>query len=269
MLADNIRRLRAASGMTQKQLAARLNVAFQTISKWETGASAPDTAMLPELARALGTDINRLVGFVLEAGKEGFYDGEFAKEAYFWGTEPALICYQVMRYLPPVRPLRVLCAGCGEGKDAVFFARNGYRVTAFDAVAAGIDKAKQLAAAAGVSVDFFQADILSSRVDAEFDIVFSSGLMNFIPGELRRDILCRFQKNTPVGGIHSHHVFVQKPFIATQPERLAYTKWESGELFGYYTDWEILFCEEEIYDCDSSGIPHKHCINRIIARKVV
>lgn len=36
---------------------------------------------------------------------------------------------------------------------------------------------------------------------------------------------------------------------------------------GYYWDWEILYCTEEIFDCMSSGIPHKHAVNRIIARR--
>ncbi len=45
-----IRRLRLASGMTQEQLAERLGVTFQTISKWENSLTAPDLSMLPALA---------------------------------------------------------------------------------------------------------------------------------------------------------------------------------------------------------------------------
>jgi tellurite methyltransferase len=35
----------------------------------------------------------------------------------------------------------------------------------------------------------------------------------------------------------------------------------------YYWDWEILHCEEEIFDCTSSGVPHRHVVDRIIARR--
>ena len=45
-----------------------------------------------------------------------------------------------MKLRPPVKPLKVLDIGCGEGKDAVFLARNGYSVTAFDLSEAGIEK---------------------------------------------------------------------------------------------------------------------------------
>lgn len=34
--------------------------------------------------------------------------------------------------MPPITPLKLLVIGCGEGRNAVFFARNGYEVSAFD-----------------------------------------------------------------------------------------------------------------------------------------
>ena len=49
-LSERLRQLRQASGLTQRQLADRLNVTFQAISKWENGRAAPDIFMLPERA---------------------------------------------------------------------------------------------------------------------------------------------------------------------------------------------------------------------------
>ena len=43
--------------------------------------------------------------------------------------------------------------------------------------------------------------------------------------------------------------------------------WKSGELFTYYYDWEISTMKEVIYDCNSGGVPHKHCIDIMIANK--
>ena len=43
-----------------------------------------------------------------------------------------------MRIKPPVKPYKVIDIGCGEGKDAVFLARNGYDVTAFDVSEQGL-----------------------------------------------------------------------------------------------------------------------------------
>ena len=44
--------------------------------------------------------------------------------------------------------------------------------------------------------------------------------------------------------------------------------WRSGELMGYYHDWKFEYLEEKIFDCGSSGIPHQHCMDVLIARKV-
>ncbi|MCD7873562.1 MAG: class I SAM-dependent methyltransferase [Acidaminococcaceae bacterium] len=61
-----------------------------------------------------------------------------------------------MKLKPPVRSWTLLDIGCGEGKDAVFFARNGYVVSAFDIADEGLHKAKQLAAASNVKINFLR-----------------------------------------------------------------------------------------------------------------
>lgn len=60
---ETIRTRRRALGMTQEQLADRLGVSAAAVSKWELAASYPDVTLLPALARALGVDLNTLMGF--------------------------------------------------------------------------------------------------------------------------------------------------------------------------------------------------------------
>ena len=43
--------------------------------------------------------------------------------------------------------------------------------------------------------------------------------------------------------------------------------WHSGELAGYYQDWYFHKCDEVIFDCESGGIPHRHCMDILIAEK--
>lgn len=62
MLGENIKQLRKDRGMTQEELAIRLNVVRQTVSKWEKGLSVPDADMLQRLAEALEVDITQLLG---------------------------------------------------------------------------------------------------------------------------------------------------------------------------------------------------------------
>ena len=59
---ETVRRLRRERGLTQEQLAQRLNVAFQTISKWERDESYPDITMLPVIAGFFGVRTDDLLG---------------------------------------------------------------------------------------------------------------------------------------------------------------------------------------------------------------
>ena len=62
MLQDNIKNLRKKRGMTQDELAVRLNVVRQTVSKWEKGFSVPDAYMLQKLAEVLEISVSELLG---------------------------------------------------------------------------------------------------------------------------------------------------------------------------------------------------------------
>lgn len=62
MLQDNIRNFRKNRGLTQEELAIRLNVVRQTVSKWEKGLSVPDADMLQRLAEVLEVSVGQLLG---------------------------------------------------------------------------------------------------------------------------------------------------------------------------------------------------------------
>ena len=62
MLSENIRAMRKAKGLSQQELAVRLNVVRQTVSKWEQNLSVPDSDMLLALSEALETPVSRLLG---------------------------------------------------------------------------------------------------------------------------------------------------------------------------------------------------------------
>ena len=62
MLNENIRDLRKSKGLSQQELAIKLNVVWQTISKWEQGLSIPDSEMLISLSEVLETPVSKLLG---------------------------------------------------------------------------------------------------------------------------------------------------------------------------------------------------------------
>ena len=269
MVAGNISRYRKGLGMTQEALADRLGVTFQAVSKWETGQTLPDTALLPLLARTLNVGVDKLLGFSASAKDLSFYEDDYRKEEYFWGVQPSPMCLSVLELLPPVRPLKLLDIGCGEGKDAVFFARCGYEVSAFDISEAGLEKTKRLAEKARVHVRAFRADLCDFRLDEKYDVLFSSGVLHYIRPELRGEIMAGYKANVNQGGMAAFHVFVKKPFIPPAPDDDYHHLWKSGQLFTCFHDWYIERCSEYVFDCNSSGIPHRHAANRLLARNTI
>jgi len=196
------------------------------------------------------------------------YNDKYNCETYYWGEKPSQICFEVLKLIPPDRELTLLDIGCGEGRNAVFFARNGYNVTAFDSSEKGLAKTRLLAEKAHVDLNIFKADLNEYRLDVNFDIIFSTGVLHYIPEKLRDKILSNYKDHTNHDGINAHSVLIHKPFIAKAPDAEATAhKFVSGEIFTHYHDWKIEYCMEEIFDCQSGGTPHKHAVNRLIARK--
>lgn len=69
MLHENIKSIRIAKGFSQEELANRLHVVRQTLSKWERGLSVPDSELLLSLAKILETPVSTLLGESISAPK--------------------------------------------------------------------------------------------------------------------------------------------------------------------------------------------------------
>ena len=62
MFGENLKAVRKAKGYTQEELAIKLNVVRQTVSKWEKGLSVPDADVLSKIADVLDTKVRLLLG---------------------------------------------------------------------------------------------------------------------------------------------------------------------------------------------------------------
>lgn len=91
MLSDNIKTLRLAKGLSQEELAIKLNIVRQTVSKWEKGLSVPDADLLISLAEALDVSVGTLLGETVDqaentqiqilAAKLELLNEQFARQA--------------------------------------------------------------------------------------------------------------------------------------------------------------------------------------------
>lgn len=69
MLNENIKAIRKSKGLSQEELAVKLNVVRQTISKWEKGLSVPDSDMLLTISEVLETPVSTLLGETVPESK--------------------------------------------------------------------------------------------------------------------------------------------------------------------------------------------------------
>lgn len=195
---------------------------------------------------------------------EKWYEGE----DYYWGVEPAELCHELIKLVKPGKDVKVLDIGCGEGKDAVFMAKQGYDVTAFDITTNGINKTIRMAEENNVKINAFVADINDFEIDDTFDIIYSTGTIQYLEDDKIDGFFAKVQKMTRPNGINWFNVFVDKPFIPLPPDWDVYEKlWPAAKLFTYYPDWLFERIDEYIYECHSSGVPHLHCMDVLVARK--
>ncbi|MEB3204119.1 MAG: methyltransferase domain-containing protein [Candidatus Sericytochromatia bacterium] len=126
------------------------------------------------------------------------WDARYAGETYFYGTEPnTFLVEQAWRFAPGSR---LLCLAEGEGRNAVWLAGLGHRVTAVDSSAGGLRKAERLAADRGVHVDWLEADLAVWPMgDAAWDGVVS--IWAHVLPELRQGVDAAIRAAVRPGGL--------------------------------------------------------------------
>ena len=202
--------------------------------------------------------------------KDTIYNQRYLSKENYWNSKPSSMVYKTLELISPIKPkMKLLDIGCGEGANAIFFAQNGFDVTGFDLSIVGINKTKENAERNRVSIDVFQADINEVKLEGSYDVIFSSGTLQYLQPEKRQLFIENLQKITNTNGVHNLHTFVGKPFVKIAPDAESQESlWASGELLLLYKDWKTENFIEEIKPCSSSGVVHEHVHNRIWARRM-
>jgi SAM-dependent methyltransferase len=114
-----------------------------------------------------------------------------------WGTEPNRFVAQVLGRREPTG--RALDLACGEGRNAIWLAKRGWSVTGVDYSDVALERARKLASAEGVEVDWVRADVTSYEADpGAFALVIVSYLQ--LPGAARQLVLSRAARALAPGG---------------------------------------------------------------------
>ena len=103
-IGENIRLLRQRKGLTQEQVAQRLGVTYQAVSKWENGTNTPDIALLPQIAALFGVTIDALFSLNMSEGLEGLprEDDDIIRIVQLRGRQVLAVTPRMSPDVPPI-----------------------------------------------------------------------------------------------------------------------------------------------------------------------
>ena len=187
--------------------------------------------------------IHPLYFFVIESGdnwRKQMWDERYSAEEYAYGTQPNEFLEENFSYLPKGK---VLSLAEGEGRNAVFLAKQGYSVTAVDASLVGLNKARKLAAENGAVVELIHADL------ADYDLGENrwDGIVSIfcpLPSSLRRQLYKKVE-----AGLKRNGVFLLEAYT---PEQLKH-----GTGGGNSVD---VMQSKESLSLELTGLKFKHLI---------
>ncbi|TVQ24893.1 MAG: class I SAM-dependent methyltransferase [Spirochaetaceae bacterium] len=127
------------------------------------------------------------------------WDARFAGTDYIYGTEANAWVVEALQRYPAIRGGRALELACGEGRNAVYLAEQGYAVTAVDSSPVGLEKTRALAQSRGVSVKTVCADALAWRAEEPFDLVVATWF--HVAPERKQDLFRTIREAVRPGGV--------------------------------------------------------------------
>jgi cyclopropane fatty-acyl-phospholipid synthase-like methyltransferase len=176
----------------------------------------------------------------------GIWDERYRSDEYIYGTEPNVFFSEQLLKL---KPGRILLPAEGEGRNAVFAAKNGWDVFAFDQSKEGRNKAMKLAGAYNVHINYNIADAaLVDYLSGEFDA--AALIYTHFPPAQRSVFFEKLKGSLKPGGVLIFECFSkrQTEYRKNNPnaggpvdESLLYTTEEMKEAF---SDMQIVFLAE-------------------------
>ncbi|MFZ2727588.1 MAG: class I SAM-dependent methyltransferase [Methylococcaceae bacterium] len=134
------------------------------------------------------------------------WDERYNTEDYVYGTTPNNFLQENINKLPKGR---ILSLAEGEGRNAVFLAKQGYNVTAVDSSIIGLNKAQQLAQANNVTINCIHADLAEfTMIENQWDAIIS--IFCPLPSHIRKELYKKVTQGLNRGGVFLLEAYTPK-----------------------------------------------------------
>ena len=168
-----------------------------------------------------------------------------------------------------VKPGKTLDLGCGNGRNSLYLAANGYDVTAWDKNPMSIENLERIKAEEGITnLQASIKDLNSLSFDGEYDFILSTVVMMFLEAKTISGLIANMQRCTKPGG---YNLIVAAMDTDDYPCNVDFPfAFKSGELSHYYDGWETLKYNEdvgELHRTDANGHRIKLRFATLLARK--
>ncbi|NDJ57734.1 tellurite resistance methyltransferase TehB [Enterobacteriaceae bacterium 4M9] len=169
-----------------------------------------------------------------------------------------------------VAPGRALDLGCGNGRNSLYLAANGFDVTAWDRNSMSIDNLRRIVAAEGLESVLHSeiVDLDTVKFDGEYDFILSTVVMMFLQPQTIPGLIANMQRTTRSGG---YNLIVAAMDTEDFPCTVGFPfAFRTGELKHYYEGWELLKYNEEVgelHRTDADGNRIKLRFATLLARK--
>lgn len=166
------------------------------------------------------------------------------------------------------KPSQILDIGCGEGQNAIYLARQGHHVDAFDLSEHGIAKLKYRCGQSDTQVNAFVADLTTYQFERYYDMMICFGTLHFVDKKEWKRFINNAKEHTNAGGIHIMQIFTDVVPASEDIAPFAVGLAKDGEIKELYADWEILQFKSYVFEDEHPNVPkHLHASNKIVARK--
>jgi len=176
---------------------------------------------------------------------------------------------EVLHAATLIAPGKALDLGCGNGRNSLYLAANGFDVTAWDKNPASISNLERIRQAEGLeNLRTAIKDLNALSFDGEYDFILSTVVMMFLEAKTIPGLIANMQRCTKPGG---YNLIVAAMDTDDFPCTVGFPfAFKAGELKNYYEGWDLLKYNEdvgELHRTDENGNRIKLRFATMLARK--